>query len=133
MTEVIVSGGLVHNPFLMQVYADVLDRPLSIAGPAQGPAVGAAIHAAVAAGAYPDIHAAAAAMGRRTPAAFRPDPARAAAYDALFAEYVALHDHFGRGGTDVLHRLRAIRQNARTARAARDTAPATTTHEETPR
>jgi L-ribulokinase len=58
-------------------------------------------------------------MGRKEPAVHRPDPARAKAYDALFAEYTALHDHFGRGGTDVLHRLRAIRNAARARRAAR--------------
>jgi ribulose kinase len=39
----------------------------------------------------------------------RPDPARARVYDELFAEYRALHDHFGRGGDDVMKRLRAMR------------------------
>jgi L-ribulokinase len=118
VTEVVISGGLVKNAFLMQTYADVLGLPLSITGSAQGPAVGSAIHAAVAAGCYPDIHAAAAAMGRKEPAVFRPDPERSKAYDALFAEYIALHDYFGRGGTDVLHRLRALRNSARARRAA---------------
>jgi len=27
-------------------------------------------------------------------------------YDALYAEYVALHDYFGRGGNDVMKRLK---------------------------
>jgi L-ribulokinase len=125
VTEVVISGGLVKNAFLMQTYADVLGRPLSITGSAQGPAVGSAIHAEVAAGAYPDIHAAAATMGRREAGVYQPDPERAAAYDALYAEFVALHDHFGRGGTDVLHRLRALRNAARARRAGRrpDAAP----------
>jgi L-ribulokinase len=125
VTEFVVSGGLVKNAFLMQVYADVLRRPLSITGSAQGPAVGSAIHAAVAAGAYPDIHAAASAMGRKQQGVYQPDPQRADAYDALFAEYTALHDHFGRGGTDVLHRLRAIRNAARARRSAASTAEET--------
>jgi L-ribulokinase len=116
VTEFVVSGGLVKNAFLMQVYADVLRRPLSITGSEQGPAVGSAIHAAVAAGVYPDIHAAAAAMGRKEQGVYRPVPERADAYDVLYAEYAALHDHFGRGGTDVLHRLRAIRNAARAKR-----------------
>jgi L-ribulokinase len=120
VTEIVVSGGLVKNAFLMQVYADVLGRPLSVAGPAQGPAVGSAIHAALAAGAYQDIHEAAAAMGRKTPAVFQPSPRRAEAYDALFAEYTALHDFFGRGGTEVLHRLRAIRNAARATSTGAD-------------
>src|ERR687895_742872 len=82
--ELIVAGGLTQNRFLMQIYADVTRRPFGIAGSAQGPALGSAIHAAVAAGAYPDVPAAAAAMGRVERDAFLPDPARAAAYDELY-------------------------------------------------
>jgi L-ribulokinase len=41
-----------------------------------------------------------------------PDPTRAVAYDDLFAEYLALHDHFGRD-TPAMHRLRAMRRVAR--------------------
>ncbi|MBO0808518.1 MAG: ribulokinase, partial [Actinobacteria bacterium] len=37
------------------------------------------------------------------------DPASADVYDELYAEYVRLHDYFGRGGNEVLHRLRALR------------------------
>ncbi|MFC4061605.1 ribulokinase [Planomonospora corallina] len=138
--EFVVAGGLLKNRFLMQVYADVLRRPLSVIGSAQGCALGSAIHAAVAAGAYSDITAAAAVMGRRSEAAYLPDPGRSAAYDLLYAEYRRLHDHFGRGegaggsagsggpaglggsggpagsaafgGNDVLHRLRALRNRA---------------------
>ncbi|QKW38076.1 ribulokinase [Actinomadura sp. NAK00032] len=105
--ELVVAGGLMKNAFLMQVYADVLRRPLSLIGSAQGPALGAAIHAAVAAGAHPDITAAAAAMGRRVPAAYVPDRARADAYDDLYAIYRSLHDHFADG--EIMHRLRALR------------------------
>jgi L-ribulokinase len=112
VTELVVAGGLMSNPFLMQIYADVTRRPLSVIGSAQGPALGAAIHAAVAAGAYPDVAAAAAVMGRVERAVYRPDDARADAYDALFAEYRLLHDHFGRGANEVMHRLRAIRNRA---------------------
>ena len=111
--EFVVAGGLLKNRFLMQVYADVLRRPLSVIGSDQGPALGSAIHAAVAAGAYPGITEAAAAMGKRTPDAYRPDPARADAYDRLYAEYRRLHDHFADGA--MLHRLRAIRNEATAA------------------
>jgi L-ribulokinase len=113
VSELVVAGGLTSNRLLMQIYADVTDRPLSLIGSAQGPALGSAIHAAVAAGAYPDVPAASAVMGRVERAVYRPDPGRARAYDALYAEYRALHDHFGRGGDDVMLRLRAIRNAAR--------------------
>ncbi|MDW3848542.1 ribulokinase [Micromonospora sp. BRA006-A] len=121
--DLVVAGGLTSNRLLMQIYADVTDRPLSIIGSAQGPALGSAIHAAVAAGAYPTIHEASAAMGRIDEAVYRPVPENVRAYDALYAEYRALHDHFGRGANDVMLRLRAIRNAA--ADAAADRAAAT--------
>jgi L-ribulokinase len=99
----------------MQIYADVTRRPLSLATSDQGPALGAAIHAAVAAGAFPDVPAASAAMGACEPAVYTPDPERASVYDALYSEYRRLHDYFGLldGGNEVMHRLRAIRDNSR--------------------
>jgi L-ribulokinase len=66
------------------------------------------MHAAVAAGVHPDIRAAAAAMGKVTRDAYVPDKRRADAYDVLYEHYVRLHDHFGRGGDDVMHRLREV-------------------------
>ncbi|MEU6076803.1 ribulokinase [Micromonospora sp. NPDC047074] len=119
VTDLVVAGGLAANRLLMQIYADVTNRPLGIIGSAQGPALGSAIHAAVAAGAYPDVHRASAAMGRVNEGVYQPDPENARAYDALYAEYRALHDHFGRGGNDVMLRLRAIRNTALDAAAAR--------------
>ncbi|MEU5566524.1 ribulokinase [Micromonospora musae] len=113
--ELVVAGGLTGNRLLMQIYADVTNRPLSIIGSAQGPALGSAIHAAVAAGVHADVPTAAAVMGRVTRDAYLPDPERVRAYDALYAEYRRLHDHFGRGGDDVLLRLRFIRNAARSA------------------
>jgi L-ribulokinase len=110
--EFVVAGGLMKNPLLMQIYSDVLRLPLSIITSSQGPALGSAIHAAVAAGAHPDVPSAAKAMGRVSRAVYTPDETRAAAYDALFAEYQQLHDWFGRGGNDVMHRLRRIRREA---------------------
>ncbi|MER5639126.1 ribulokinase [Kitasatospora sp. NPDC002227] len=112
--EFVVTGGLKKNALLMQIYADVLRRPVSLAVSEQGPALGSAIHAAVAAGAHPDIRAAAAAMGRVQRHAFLPEEGRAEAYDALFAEYRLLYDHFGTGPDKLLHRLRRLRNAALT-------------------
>jgi L-ribulokinase len=113
VTEFIVTGGLVKNAFLMQLYADVLGVPLSIAESQQGPALGAAIHGAVAAGAYPDVPTAAESMARVQANAYEPDEQRHKDYDALYREYLRLHDYFGLpesgGGNRVLHRLRALR------------------------
>jgi L-ribulokinase len=104
----------------MQIYADVMRRPLSVLGSDQGPALGSAIHAAVAAGAYPDVPAAAQAMGKVKRDVYHPDPASADIYDELYAEYVTLHDYFGRGGNEVMHRLRALRDRVLGAHAGDD-------------
>ncbi len=110
--EFVAAGGLLKNKWLMQTYADVLRRPITVLTSEQGPALGSAIHAAVAAGAYPDIQTASEAMGKVERAAYTPDEQRADAYDELYAIYAELHDHFGRGGSKALHRLHAIANEA---------------------
>jgi L-ribulokinase len=110
--ELIIAGGLTKNALLMQIYADVTRRPLSLIGSTQGPALGAAMHAAVAAGAHGDIQAAAAAMGKADRGVYQPDPERALAYDRLYDDYRLLHDYFGRGANDVMRRLRRLRAEA---------------------
>jgi L-ribulokinase len=110
ITELVAAGGLPEkNKLLMQIYADVTGREFRIIGSAQGPALGSAMHAAVAAGAYADIHAAAQTMGKLKDEVFKPIPENQAVYDKLYAEYVTLHDYFGRGENNVMKRLRAIR------------------------
>ncbi len=116
--EFIVAGGLAKNRLLMQIYADVLRLPLSLIGSEQGPALGSAIHAAVAAGAYPDVPAASSVMGRLEQAVYAPIAANADRYDELFAEYTTLHDYFGRGGNDVMRRLKRIRREVATGEAS---------------
>jgi len=112
VTELVVAGGLLRNRLLMQIYADVTNLPLRTIGSAQGPALGSAMHAAVAAGSYPDIRAAAEAMGAPDGETYEPVESNVDAYERLFAEYAELHDHFGRGGNDVMRRLKASRREA---------------------
>lgn len=120
VTELVVAGGLLKNALLMQIYADVTRLPLSTIASDQGPALGSAIHAAVAAGAYPDVRTAAKSMGKRTVAAYTPIEENSRRYDALFAEYTTLHDYFGRGANEVMHRLKGIRREARADRLGAD-------------
>jgi L-ribulokinase len=112
VTEFIAAGGLLQNAFLMQTYANILRMPIATCASAQAPALGAAIHAAVAAGAYRDVPAAGEAMGGRGARTYIPEPAATDAYDRLYAEYSRLHDYFGRGENDVMHRLRELRREA---------------------
>ncbi|GAB4424049.1 MAG: ribulokinase [Anaerolineae bacterium] len=114
ITELVAAGGLPEkNKLMMQIYADVTGREFRTIGSAQGPALGSAMHAAVAAGAYPDIQAAAQSMGKLKDEVYRPIPENQAIYDKLYAEYVTLHDYFGRGENDVMKRLRKIRNQVR--------------------
>jgi L-ribulokinase len=110
--EFIAAGGLIKNAFVMQIYADVLNMPITIIKSAQGPALGSAIHAAVAAGAYKDVQSAAAAMGGVTEERYQPIPVNAQVYDELYKHYNDLYESFGHNGA--MHSLRAIRDRALT-------------------
>ncbi len=110
--EFIAAGGLLKNEPLMQCYADVIGLPISVIDSDQGPALGSAMHAAVAAGVHADIYAAARAMGRLRREVYRPDAARASAYDELYALYGRLHDHFGLSDRELMRSLAAIRVRA---------------------
>lgn len=118
VNELIAAGGPTRSAFFMQLYADVIKLPIGIIRSAQGSALGSAVHAAVAAGAYPDVRTAAAAMGGYHPGRYLPDENAAQVYDDLYAEYLRLHDYFGRGGNDVMRRLRSIRRAALEAAAS---------------
>ncbi|WP_045234838.1 ribulokinase [Deinococcus pimensis] len=104
--ELVIAGGLTRNDLLLRVYADVTNRPLTLIRSALGPALGSAIHAAVAAGVYRNVEEAACVMGGVRDEVIRPDAEAALVYDELYEEYTRLHDLFGRGGLDVMRRLR---------------------------
>jgi L-ribulokinase len=117
----VASGGISQkNAMMMQIYADVLNMPVRVAGTAQGPALGSAIFGAVAAGSraggYDDVFEAARHMGRAENREYTPCQEAVAVYDQLFQEYRVLHDYFGRGENDVMKRLKAIKltQSGRT-------------------
>jgi L-ribulokinase len=111
VTELIAVGGLAErSPLLLQVYADVTGRPLGLAASPNASATGAAMLGAVAAGESAGGHAsfvaAASHMAALKPGRIEPDPRRADLYDGLYREYLELHDHFGRGGSGMMARLR---------------------------
>jgi L-ribulokinase len=120
--EIVATGGLPdRNRLLMQIYADATGRPLTIAGTRQGGAKGSAMHAAVAAGkaegGYANIVEAAKAMTRLRDECYTPQPSAKAIYDRLYAEYITLHDYFGRGGSDVMKRMKALKADVLAGKA----------------
>ena len=123
--ERIVNGGGIaaKNPMVMQIYADVMGRPIQLAQSTQVCARGAAISASVVAGADAGGYAGFdEAMDRMTGVqerVFEPIPEHQAVYDRLYALYRRLHDAFGVAGTrddlyDVMKTLLDLRDEVRT-------------------
>lgn len=114
--ELIACGGLPQrNNLLMQVYADVTNRPIRVPSSSQLSALGSAIWAAVAAGeevgGYSDIRDAVRNMAKPNVTMYTPDHKRVTGYKRLYREYQRLHDYFGRGENDVMKILRQIRKD----------------------
>lgn len=97
--QVVNCGGLaVKNPLLMQIYADIIGRPMKISRSEQTPALGAAIFASVAAGesagGHPSVADAQKCM-TGTGKEFMPIEENARTYRQLYKLYQQLHDAFG--------------------------------------
>ena len=118
VNEFYAAGGIAEkNPFVMQIYADVINREIKISGSPQAPALGSAMFGAVAAGktagGFDTIQEAAAVMAKVKDHTYKPEPSNVDAYKKLYAEYRTLHDYFGRGANDVMKRLKEIRKEVR--------------------
>jgi L-ribulokinase len=117
--DVVNCGGIAEkNPFVMQIYADVCNRPMKISHSAQACALGAAIFGAVVGGAYRKVETAQRKMVRAPRRVYRPRKAAATVYKELYGLYQQLHDAFGTAAhTDalgnVMKTLIAIRDRTR--------------------
>jgi L-ribulokinase len=111
--SIVACGGLPErNKLLMQIYADVLGREIEVGESRQAPALGAAMHGAVAAGVHDSIGDASRRMALPSTERFRPTADAHATYNQLHAEYVRLHDLFGRGGDDAMRTLKRLQARA---------------------
>lgn len=117
--RIVVCGGIpVRSPLVMQIYADVLGRSITLSRSSQTAALGAAIAGAVAAGVYPSFGEAMHLMTALQPQAFAPNPQSQAVYGRLYAQYKIIHDAFGLRGTHadlsgVMKELLLIRDEVR--------------------
>ena len=103
--DVVACGGISKkNPLMLQIYADVLDRPIHIAREDQTTALGAAILAAAAAGLYETPAQAVRTMTAPPEITYFPDRERTERYSELYAEYRTLAEYFAKGNP-VMHRL----------------------------
>ena len=119
VNDVVNCGGIAEkNPFVMQIYADVCNRPMKISRSAETCALGAAIFGAVAGGAHKTTEQAQKKMTGVKATVYRPNKAAAATYAELYPLYRKLHDAFGTRGSQgelftVMKDLIAIRDRVR--------------------
>ncbi len=98
--QIVNCGGLsVKSPVLMQIYADIIGRPMKVSAIDQSCAFGAAMFGAVAAGTeaggFARVEDAQKALCRVRAEVFTPIPENQAVYAALYTLYRELHDAFG--------------------------------------
>ncbi len=99
INEVVNCGGLASkNPMLMQIYADITNRPMKISRSDQTPALGAAMFSAIAAGknngGYNSVEEAKLTM-TGTSKEFIPIKENHLIYKKIYTLYKQLHDSFG--------------------------------------
>ena len=87
-----VGGISQKSPFIMQLFADILNMPVTVSAAPQACALGAAIFAAAAAKVYPDVFTAMENMAAKSSAIYTPDPANAEIYRQLYTKYKELAD-----------------------------------------
>ncbi|NRB43443.1 MAG: ribulokinase [Verrucomicrobiales bacterium] len=118
INEVVTTGGLaVKNDTLMQIYADVLNRPLKVAISDQTCAVGAAMFGASCSGDY-QISELQNNCSKVREEIYNPNSDHVAVYKDLYSLYLELHDSFGTGEwqgnlSGVMKKLIGIREAQR--------------------
>ncbi len=94
--DVFASGGLPQkSDLLMQIYADVLNRPITVSASDYASGVGAAILGAVAGDAHKDMDTTISKMKQPFLKTVEPIPENVEKYQELFKIYNKLHDEFG--------------------------------------
>ncbi len=95
VVEVVNTGGLaIKNASLMQIYADIIGKPMKVSLSEQTCALGAAIFGAVASGVgtWRELQSKVTAIREKV---YHPIPENVAVYRELYALYRTLHDAFG--------------------------------------
>jgi len=114
--DVVACGGIADkSPLTMQIYADVLERPVAIARSGQTCALGSAIFGAVVGGAYATAGEAQANMAGVRETVYLPNPAAFEVYRELYGLYRDLHDAFGTRDIEqnlfhVMKRLKSLQE-----------------------
>ena len=125
INEIVVCAGIAEkSPATMQIYADVLNRPLKIARSSQTCALGASLFGAVAGGAFANIYDAQRNTVGFKSQVYRPNAESSGIYEKLYRNYMKLHDAFGVKNSNVelysvMKELIAIRDSVRESKRSR--------------
>jgi ribulose kinase len=103
VSEIVVAGGIRRNRTWLKATADILQRPMVVPAEAEGSVLGTAVIASLAAGTYPSLQEAVAAMVRRE-RVVEPDTLLRETYEEGFGRYRAAVDTAG----DTLRQLSAV-------------------------
>jgi L-ribulokinase len=116
LSEIVACGGIAErSPLMMQLLADTSGRLVHVPDVSEIPARGAALFGAVAAGVYDDIGSAIEATRPKRVRTYEPDLEAKKTYDRVYEIYRTLYERLGRSEVRLLHDLKRIRTERRSA------------------
>lgn len=107
--HVFACGGIPKkNGLLMEIYANILNKKITVIDSEYAPAIGAAILGAICGGAHSDFNSAIEAMKEPVLYQVEPDPQQARTYKKLFSAYKELHDLHGYKKARIMRNVSAL-------------------------
>ncbi|MDW8564045.1 ribulokinase [Staphylococcus shinii] len=107
--HVFACGGIPKkNGLLMEIYANILNKKITIIDSEYAPAIGAAILGSICGGAHPDFNSAIKAMKEPVLYQVEPDPRQVRIYKKLFSAYKELHDLHGYKKARIMRNVSAL-------------------------
>ncbi|MGW7914288.1 ribulokinase [Staphylococcus xylosus] len=109
VNHVFACGGIPKkNGLLMEIYANILNKKITVIDSEYAPAIGAAILGAICGGAHPDFNSAIEAMKEPVLYQVEPDPQQVRIYKKLFSAYKELHDLHGYKKARIMRNVSAL-------------------------
>ncbi len=116
LSRIVACGGIAErSPLMMQLLADTSGHEVHVPEVNEIPARGAALFGAVAAGVFEDIGSAIDATRPRSVRSYKPDLEAKKTYDRVYEIYRKLYEMLGRTEVRLLHDLKRIRTERRSA------------------
>lgn len=110
VNEIVVCGGLTQDDYIMQTYADVLQKTIKVAASEQAVALGSAIFGAMAANPNGAAETIITQMTKPSLKTYQPRAELANRYADYFAIYNQVHDYFGLTNPDIMKKLKQLKK-----------------------